>query len=244
MMATYRTQDFRDANRNGTDDRDDRSNRYSREQYQGQTRIDPGFFNYKNMMDQFFSWQPGADDAEGRAYKSAFMGDLMSKGFDSQLSMGMTDFSAGVSKGLMGYQSQLSQQEQSNARFEEFNYGMHSMREQERLQSKFADDTFRRDIGMLGATGEQTRKNYAAMGVQNRLQTITEGEQTRLNTAATGDQTRKNYRVYGDETRKTDTNRIRTTGDETRKTMTHQFEQDNFEERRDKKQQMATARGF
>ena len=150
-------------------------------------------------MDQFFSWQPGADDDEGRAYKSAFMGDLMSKGFDSQLAMGMTDFSAGVSKGLMGYQSNLSQMEQSNSRFEEFNYGMHSMREQERLQSKFADDTFRRDIGMLSATGQQTRKNYAAMGVQNRLQAVTEGEQTRLNTAAVGDQTRKNYRVYGDE---------------------------------------------
>ena len=144
----------------------------------------------------------------------------------------------------MGYQSMLSQQEQSNARFEEFNYGMDSMREQERLQSKFANDQFGRDIGMLGATGEQTRTNYAAMGVQNRLGQITAGEQTRLNYAAQGDQTRKNYRVYGDETRKTDTNRIRTTGDETRKTMTHQFEQDNYEHDRDKRNQMSTARGF
>ena len=96
----------------------------------------------------------------------------------------MGDFQSGISKDLMGYQSMLSQQEQSNARFEEFNYGMDSMREQERLQSKFANDQFGRDIGMLGATGEQTRKNYAAMGVQNRLGQITAGEQTRLNYAA------------------------------------------------------------
>lgn len=244
-MTFYRTQDFRDSNRNGTDDRDESTNnKYSTDRYQGQSRIDPGFYNYKNMMDQFFSWQPGADDDEGRAYKYSFMGDLMSKGFDSQLAMGMGDFQAGLSKDMMKYQSQLSQQEQSNARFEEFNYGMHSMREQERLQSKFADDTFRRDIGMLGATGEQTRKNYAAMGVQNRLQAITEGEQTRLNYAAEGDQTRKNYRVYGDETRKTDTNRIRTTGDETRKTMTHQFDRDDVVHARDKSNMMGVARGF
>lgn len=243
-----RTQDFRDSNRNGVDDRDEKNsggNKYENTQYQGQqSRIDPGFYNYKNMMDQFFGWQPGPDDDEGRAYKYSFMGDLMSKGFDSQLAMGMGDFQAGLSKDMMGYQSMLSQQEQSNARFEEFNYGMDSMREQERLQSKFANDQFGRDIGMLGATGEQTRKNYAAMGVQNRLGQITAGEQTRLNYAAQGDQTRKNYRVYGDETRKTDTNRIRTTGDETRRTMTHQFEQDNYEHDRDKRNQMSTARGF
>ena len=243
----YRTQDFRDSNRNGVDDRDEKNqggNKYENSQYQGQSRMDPGYYNYKNMMDQFFSWQPGPDDDEGRAYKYSFMGDLMSKGFDANLAMGMGDFQSGISKDLMGYQSMLSQQEQSNARFEEFNYGMDSMREQERLQSKFANDQFGRDIGMLGATGEQTRKNYAAMGVQNRLGQITAGEQTRLNYAAQGDQTRKNYRVYGDETRKTDTNRIRTTGDETRKTMTHQFEQDNYEHDRDKRNQMSTARGF
>ena len=228
----YRTQDFRDSNRNGVDDRDEKNtggSKYEGKEYQGQNRMDPGYFNYKNMMDQFFGWQPGPDDDEGRAYKYSFMGDLMSKGFDANLSMGMADFGAGVSKGLMGYQSMLSQQEQSNARFEEFNYGIDSMREQERLQSKFANDQFGRDIGMLGATGEQTRKNYAAMGVQNRLGQITAGEQRRLNTAAEGDQTRKNYRVYGDETRKT---------------MTHQFEQDNYEHDRDKRDQMSTARGF
>ena len=81
----YRTQDFRDSNRNGVDDRDEKNpggNKYENTRYSGQSRMDPGYYNYKNMMDQFFSWQPGSDDDEGRAYKYSFMGDLVSKGCD------------------------------------------------------------------------------------------------------------------------------------------------------------------
>ena len=106
--------------------------------------------------------------------------------------MGMGEFQAGLSKDMMNHASMLSQLEQSNSRKEEFSYGMRSMDKQYELQNQFQNQQFNRNIGMLGATGEQTRKNYAAQGaqtrknyaaqgVQNRLQTITEGEQNRLN---------------------------------------------------------------
>ena len=146
-----------------------------------QPQTDPGYMNFQNMMNQFFSFQPEKGDDEGRALKYSFLGNILNKGFESQLAMGMGEFQAGLSKDMMNHASMLSQLEQSNSRKEEFGYGMRSMDKQYELQNQFQNQEFNRNIGMLGATGEQTRKNYAAQGVQNRLQTITEGEQDRLN---------------------------------------------------------------
>ena len=146
-----------------------------------QPQVDPGYMNFQNMMNQFFTFQPEKGDDEGRALKYSFLGKVLNKGFESQLAMGMGEFQAGLSKDMMNHASMVSQMEQSNARKEEFGYGMRSMDKQYELQNQFQNQEFNRNIGMLGATGEQTRKNYAAQGVQNRLQTITEGEQDRLN---------------------------------------------------------------
>ena len=81
----------------------------------------------------------------------------MNKGFESQLAMGMGEFQAGLSKDMMNHASMLSQLEQSNSRKEEFSYGMRSMDKQYELQNQFQNQEFNRNIGMLGATGEQTR---------------------------------------------------------------------------------------
>ena len=43
------------------------------------TRIDPGFFNYKQMMDSFFNFQPDKDDDEGRALKYSYMGNILNR---------------------------------------------------------------------------------------------------------------------------------------------------------------------
>ena len=143
--------------------------------------VDPGYMDYQRMMNEFFSFQPEKGDDEGRALKYSFLGNVLNKGFESQLAMGMGEFQAGLSKDMMNHASMVSQMEQSNARKEEFGYGMRSMDKQYELQNQFQNQEFNRNVGMLGATGEQTRKNYAAQGVENRLQTITEGEQDRLN---------------------------------------------------------------
>ena len=144
-----------------------------------ETRPDPGYFNYKNMMDQFFSWQPDKDDDEGRAYKYSMMGDWMTDGFKTQLAMGMGHFQAGISKDMMRYASQVGQQEQVNMRNHEFALGMKSMDKQYELQNQFANQQFNRDVGMLDATGTQARLNMDAQGIQDRLNKITDAEQVR-----------------------------------------------------------------
>ena len=167
----------------------------------GTNQMQNGYIGFSDIMKQFFNWSPESHDDEGRAMKNAMMGDWVSKFFDSNLSKSMGEYQAGLSKDMMTHQWNLEQMGQSNSRKEEFGYGMRAMDKQYELQNQFANQQYGRDIGMLAATGEQTRKNYAAQGVQNRLQTITEGEQNRLYRATEGDQTRMTARVLGQEER-------------------------------------------
>ena len=167
----------------------------------GTSQMQNGYIGFSDIMKQFFNWSPESHDDEGRAMKNAMMGDWISKFFDSNLSKSMGEYQAGLSKDMMTHQWNLEQMGQSNSRKEEFGYGMRAMDKQYELQNQFANQQYGRDIGMLTATGEQTRKNYAAQGVQNRLQTITEGEQNRLYRATEGDQTRMTARVLGQEER-------------------------------------------
>lgn len=157
----------------------------------GQEGLDMGYMNFADIMGQFFNYKPGAEDDEGRVMKNAMMGDWMSKFFDSRLSREMGQYQAGISKDMMNHQWNLEQMGQSNARKEEFGYGMRAMDKQYELQNQYANQQYGRDIGMLAATGEQTRKNYKAKGVEDRLQSITDNEQERLNIGARGDQERK-----------------------------------------------------
>ena len=69
---------------------------------------------------------------------------------------------------------------------QEFNSGMASMGAQFDYQNQFANAQYDRDIGMLGATGEQTRKNQDNEAFNQRQNTIVSGEQERLNTALQG----------------------------------------------------------
>ncbi len=244
-MASFRTADFQDSNNNGMDDRDEKANRQQSPQY----RTDPknlyqGNMNFDSIIKGIYSNQPDENDDEGRAMKNAFAYDTASKYFDSNLAMGMADFQSGIAKDNMAFASNLSQQEQSNARYEEFNYGMHALDKQYEVSNQFANQNYGRDIGYLGASGEQTRKNMQAEGQQNRLQSITDGEQQRLGIAATGDQYRRGLRVEGDETRKIDTNRITTEGNEERSTLTHEDKLTAGKERRHNARARATARAF
>ena len=187
-MATVRTQDFRDANNNGVDDRDEKSD----EKKQGiQQGVDNNSSFFQSMFQGVANYEPDKNDDEGRAMKNALGYNMVSKFFDNYLSKAQSEHNLGLSMSAMNFASGVKQQEESNARKEEFGYGMRSMDHQFKLQDQFQNNEYGRNIGTLAATGEQTRKNYAAEGQQNRLQSITEGEQERLGYAAQGDQNRK-----------------------------------------------------
>ena len=182
----YRTQDFRDANKNGVDDRDEKSN----EKKQG---VQQGVANNQSFFQSMFSgiagYEPDKNDDEGRAMKNALGYNMVSKFFDNYLSKAC-EHNLGLSMQAMNYAS-VSNSRKSPMLVKKSLICMRSMDHQFKLQDQFQNNEYGRNIGMLAATGEQTRKNYAAEGQQNRLQAITEGEQERLGYAAQGHQQRK-----------------------------------------------------
>ena len=126
------------------------------------TGVAGGMFNMQDMFNKFMSMDPGDNDDEGRSIKNTTMADMFSSAFQSELSKGMADYQSGISKDQMSHQQKLERQAAGEARREEFQYGMASMGAQFEHQNNFANAQYDRDIGMLGATGEQERKNIAA----------------------------------------------------------------------------------
>ena len=163
------------------------------------TGVAGGMFNMQDMFNKFMAMDPGEADDEGRSIKNTTMADAFSSAFQSQLSQGMAQQQAGIAKDQMQFQQKLEREAAGEARKEEFQYGMASMASQFEHQNNFANAQHDRDLGMLGATGEQERLNIKAQGQQNRLQAITEGEQSRLNIGAQGAQDRLNITAQGDQ---------------------------------------------
>ena len=65
--------------------------------------IDKGMFNFQGVMNQFYGYQPGKDDSEGRAIKNSFMANMVQSGFDSSLAKDMAYTQSGIAKGNMTY---------------------------------------------------------------------------------------------------------------------------------------------
>jgi len=157
-----------------------------------------GAFNLNSIMEQFYNWKPDANDDEGRAIKNTTQADMVNSAFQTQLAQMMAQSQAGISKDMMNFQSLLEREAAGEARKEEFDYGMQSMGAQFEHQNNYANAQHDRDLGMLGATGEQERLNIQKTGNENRLLQITKGEQDRLAIGAQGSQDRMNIEAQGE----------------------------------------------
>lgn len=200
-----RTQEFRDSNNNGIDDRDEGGSQSG--------SIDKGMFNFQGVMDTFYAYQPGADDSEGRGIKNSFMANMVQSGFDAQLAKGMAQQQSQIAQSNMTLAADLEQRNTASNMKQEFNYGMQSMGAQYEFQNQFAENQSKRDQAMVGVVGQDTRKTVAAQGTQDRLTTVTQGEQTRLNTQTAGSEQRKGIAAQGSQDRLN----IGATGEESRK---------------------------
>lgn len=217
---------------------------------QGDNSVYGGMYNFKGIMDQFYNYEPGEDDELGRAMKQSMAANMIQSTFDKDMTKEMASFNNALGQSNMQAAANLELRNNSSMMQQEFNYGMQSMGAQFEFQNKFANSQHDRDLGIIGATGEQQRMNIAATGHQNRLTRITDGEQNRLtdtNRITTegketrltdtnritnqGEQDRLNIKETGSETRSTDTNRIRTEGDEVRQTDTNRVRVEGEENR-------------
>ena len=60
-----------------------------------------GMYNYSQIMNDFYNYQPGADDTEGRMQKNAFQGNFIQSGLDANLSMMLGQFNSGLAQSNM-----------------------------------------------------------------------------------------------------------------------------------------------
>ena len=202
----------------------------------------PGYFNFQGIMDSFYSYKPAADDVEGNAQKNTFAANMIQSAFDKEMSKEMGEFQNALGQSNMKMAADLELANNSSMMQQEFNYGMQSMGAQFDFQNQFANAQNDRDVAMLAATGEDTRKTQDNQAYNARLQEITQQEQSRLTdtnkiretTQANidlaqvqgGEQrltdtnrsqnAREEYKTKGSEDRLTDTNRLRTEGEEQR----------------------------
>ena len=138
-----------------------------------------GNFGFNQVMNEFYNFEPGEDDAEGRAIKRNFEANMVQSGFDQSLAEGMAYTQSGISQTNMTHAADLEQRNTSANMAQEFNYGMQSMGGQFELQDKFADNQSERDLGMLTATGEQQRLTQNSQGMQDRYTIEAQGEQNK-----------------------------------------------------------------
>ena len=229
-----RTADFQDANDNGIDDRDEKLENNQRsirgQSPNGQTdtaaltQMTYGGAGFGDIISDLFS-NPGAKGDDGyKGMRDAFQFSIADKYFNSMLANYQSELNLGQQKDLMGFTNQLDRQTMQEARNHIFGLNMQTMDKQFELNDEFANRDHTRNLGMLGAMGEQTRKNYAAEGQQQRLGMITAGEQQRLGIAAEGQQSRLGTIVAGEQQRLG----IAAMGDQTRQNIGAQGEQDRM----------------
>lgn len=129
--------------------------------------IDKGMFNFQGVMDEFYGYQPGADDAEGRAQKNAFMGNMVQTGFDAAVAKDMAYTQSGIAKGNMLQAADLELRNKGALMNDEFNKGSLSMGQQFEFQNKFAEDQNVRDI-TKDTTNQATQYEFGNRAQENQ----------------------------------------------------------------------------
>ena len=132
-----------------------------------------------NIMSQFFPMEIESDDDGGRALKDGFAVGFLQDYYNRMGSKAMAELDSALGKDNMRFGYYLNAMDKSNDRFENYMYGQQASDRALERQNFFNNQEFGRDIGMLGAVGEQTRANMQEGGKQDRLGYMVQGEETR-----------------------------------------------------------------
>lgn len=180
-----------------------------------------GLFNYQDILDNFMKMD-GTDSELAEATKLGFMSNMVQSAFGQQLAQQLAQYQTSLGQSNMNHAADLELRNTLTNMENEFNFGMASMGAQFDLQNDYANAQYDRDIGVLSATGEQTRLTEQNAQNEQRMNRIVEGEQQRLTDSNrisdTGNQERLSQDNAAQNQQATDTNRIQVTGKEERLT--------------------------
>tara|TARA_R110002050_G_scaffold141587_1_gene266769 strand:- start:1022 stop:1804 length:783 start_codon:yes stop_codon:yes gene_type:complete len=157
--------------------------------------IDKGMFNFQGVMDQFYGYQPGADDSEGRSQKNSFMANMVQSGFDANLAKDMAYTQSGIAKGNMTQAADLELRNKGALMNDEFNKGMLNMGGQFEFQNRFAEDQNVRDI-TKDTTATATEFEFGNKAAENQsIRDTTQGSTERADNYEYANQGAENQSV-------------------------------------------------
>ena len=149
---------------------------------QGQP-FEPGVFNFGQIMEDFYSYEPEEGDTLGQMQKNAYQGNFVQTGLDAMLASALADQNSAIAQENMKAQADLEKINSLDLMQAEFGYNELSKESNFKYENSFANAQYDRDVGMLAATGEQQRDNIREQSNQDRLTDIVQGEQQRLTDA-------------------------------------------------------------
>ena len=125
-----------------------------------------GMFNFESLMGDFYGYTP--DDDEGKLQKRGFQGDFIQSALDSQLAMAQAAqaqaFELDASKQMMD----LDLRNQTQARKDQFDYGMAEMGAKFDFDSRFAVDEAGREANRMAQAGDIQQNQTKLEGSEQR----------------------------------------------------------------------------
>jgi len=178
-------------------------------------------------MNDYYGYQPAADDAAGQANKRAFQANMIQSAFDTQQAMQMAEQAQKYEMETRQAMADIELANQKQLAADTFNYGMQKMASEFDMQEAFAGKMQGFDLEKMDRTGAINQAQTMVEGAENRLNLGEQGRQQRLNITdqatadvtkleAAGKEERASIKTTGEENRAG----TRTTGEETRKTVT------------------------
>ena len=133
--------------------------------------------NYASIMDKFFKWQPGKDDAAGRAIKNTFMADTVGSVINNQMAKDLAYTNAEIATNQMKNAAMLELGNQTQIMKDEFTYGMDKMGAEYDFQEQFANNDAIRQNNQLGLKADLQQNQTRLEGSQNRLNIQEQGRE-------------------------------------------------------------------
>jgi len=202
-------------------------------QSQAQKNDPYGMFNFNQLMNSFYSWQPGSNDAAGNAVKNTFAANMIQSGFDTQNALHLAYANQEIASQSMNQAADLEARNQALLMRDQFTYGMSKMGAEYDFQSRFAVDEANRQLLFQSHIGDIKQNQTKLEGdIQTGL-INTQGTQDRLNINAQGKVDLDKIGLQGqmdvnniNAQGKVDLSKITTQGEQDRLNITAQGDQD------------------
>ena len=159
----------------------------------------PGLFNFQEIMDDFYGFEPEGEDDEGRALKRGFQSDMIKKAADQQFAMAQAAQAQVYGMDAMKLDAELTKDVTRTINQDAFEYGMKEMAQKYDFEARMAVDDASRELNKMGAAGDIQQNQTRLEGRENRLNLGEQGNQLVRQITEGGKQDRESIKLTGEQ---------------------------------------------